>query len=263
MKSISRSFLATALYVASMAPCLAQQEDLLEVMRLRLEQRLLQELNNQEDALEARISSELAGHREYLQQLDDKFYERAKFWVPVASGAIVALLALFLWQVGKTQKEAFETAQLTAVSKATELAQAKVNEIIVPERIVRAVEELSESTIAQIGALKENLISEVERELKSARNEVLENKHEAIEKALDEAIKTKFAKELDVLKRLAHLEKELSSLSQRFERVEDLVKVESIKQSLTKTVGGVMELPSTLKLIRWMAENSAKLILRI
>jgi hypothetical protein len=54
-------------------------------------------------------------------------------------------VAAFLWYVGKTQKEAFETAQLMAVSKATELAQKKVDSIVLPEAVINQIRQLSDN----------------------------------------------------------------------------------------------------------------------
>src|SRR5215470_12271778 len=133
------------LCIVSSAPVLAQQstpaavqqlDQQQEFILLRLERRISDQLAAHRTDLNTKMASELEAHRKYLQELDDKFYERARFWFPVFSALVTIIIAAFLWYVGKTQKEAFETAQLIAVSKATELAQQKVDTIVLPDAII-------------------------------------------------------------------------------------------------------------------------------
>lgn len=194
-----------------------------KLLRLEIEKELRDDLEQSEAALEAKIAAELKQHREYLQSLDEKFYERIQIWVPIVSAVFAAIVAFFYWQVGKTRKEAFEATQATAVAKATELAERRVEDVITRERIVETATDITETTIEQIKGLKEELTKEVERELKEARDEVVSNKHEIIAQTLDEAIKDKFADELDVISRLEELETRFRRLEQQSVEVIELL----------------------------------------
>lgn len=193
-----------------------------ELFELRFEKKIQEEMEKSRSQINDRISSELGDHRKYLTDLNDRFYNHLQLWIPIFSGVIAILIAIFMWQFGKTRQEAFEAAQASALAKATELAQKKIEEIIIPDRIVSSVMTMTEETIKQIKVLKTELTQEVEDELKAARDDVVRNKHDVIVQALDETMKEKFSKELDVLTRIKVIEdqiQKISEKSQMFEKV--------------------------------------------
>lgn len=207
------------------------QDNASELVELRLENKLREQLDETEAELSNKIATELAGHREYLQKLDDGFYSRIQFWLPILAGGVALFAGAFFWIVGKTQKDAFETAQTIAVSKATELAERRVSEVVIPENIVESAKKMNEETIAQITELKKQLTDEVTHELKVARDEVVQNKHEIIEQTLDAAIKERFKEELDVLGRIEKIEKRLDKLEDSNDELGKLIKLMFLKTS--------------------------------
>ncbi len=208
------AILVLLLGVAS--PCLSQEPD-----RLPVEARILimEQSAATRDALDASLQAQLTKHRQYLQDLDDKFYERMRFWLPVASTAAALLLAIFLWQVGKTQKEAFETAQLLAVTKATELATQRVNEIVIPENVTREAQKRSAEALKRVTEIRDTLINDLRDEFTTARDQVVADKHAVIMEALDEAMKERFSGELNVLGRVREIETALERTQRQFVRL--------------------------------------------
>jgi hypothetical protein len=243
-----------------------------ELILLRLERRISDQLAAHRTDINSKMASELEAHRKYLQELDDKFYERARFWFPVFSALVTIIVAAFLWYVGKTQKEAFETAQLMAVSKATELAQKKVDSIVLPEAIINQIRQLSDNVeqqannaVQQAKVLREALVKNIETELMRARDEIVSNKQEIIESTLDEAIRTKFSAQFDVMSRLTTLESNVSAIAERTETIEELIRVEAVRAAVVRA-GGLelrVDLPASVKAIAKAAEVLTKLVLRV
>lgn len=215
-----KSLIFMLLYTAISSPALPQSDPQTVVATtqrmLELERLVLDETAKSREDLRSEIATELSGHRDYLQQLNDRFYDRFSFWLPIASGALAVLFATFLWQVGKTQKDAYEAAQLVAVSKATELAARKVNEIVIPARVITEAEKLSNQAIEEITRIKTEMVKELREELTAARDQVVQDKHELIMDTLEEAIGQRFSDEVDILSRVRRVEKATETLKQAF-----------------------------------------------
>lgn len=205
-----------------------------EKTELRIENTLRNDFDSYRREIDAKMATEVAAHRQYLEGLDQRLYERLQVLLPTFSIVVALMVAVFLWQVGKTQKEAFESAQAIASAKATELAQKKVLEILLPEKIISEVQKISVDTVTQIQLLRSTLISSVTEELEKTRSEVLRNKETIIEETLTEAIKTQFKEPLDVLARLKGIEERVTSLSNRIAKLETLSGVEELEMKIER-----------------------------
>jgi hypothetical protein len=275
VRTVVGSLISVLLCVVWSAPAVCQQqasqsvvqqnEPQQELVRLRLERQLMDQLAAYRTEIDGKIASELEGHRKYLQELDDKLYERARFWIPIFSAVVTVLVAAFLWYVGRTQKEAFETAQLIAVSKATELAQQKVDQIVIPDAILTQIRELSNDAIQQAKILRDALVDDVQGELTQARDEIVSNKHAIIESTLNEAIKTKFSSEFNVMERLTKLETTINDIVKRTETVEQLFKVEAVRAAVVRAGGFELsiDLPGSVRAISKIAQMLTKVVLQI
>ena len=215
----------------------------IELIQLRLEKALTEQLQRDQKELGSRLQGEIKDHRDYLQRLDDKFYERFTYWVPLFTAALIAVSSIFVWFFGKTRNEAIESAcketAVRATDQATELAQKKVDEIVNPSAMTAKLETAMEDALDQIRraadqsvadaerevkAVKDQIrrvadqsVADAEREVKAVKEKIVANSSEVIIQALDESIRDKFKKELDLLQRVEKLEDQVSSLTSSLE----------------------------------------------
>ena len=196
-----------------------QKTQSIEVIQLRLEKILAEQTQSTKREMEASILGVLKEHREYLQTLDDKFYERFSFWMPVFTTAIGVIMAgLFLWYFGKTRKEAFDSAKSEASTIATEIARRKVDEIVIPEDLKIQIQNATQTMKEKIATYTTSLREDAERQLREAKDQIVSDKFEVISKTLDQAVKEKFSKQLDILARVEQLENLVSKLAGDLDR---------------------------------------------
>lgn len=222
------------------------------------EQKLKKELEDYENKLELRYHRELNEHRMYLQTIDDRLYNRIMNIVPIITAILTISLGVLAWLVGKTKKEAYDYAKMRA--------DLQIKKYMAPENIVKQVKEQAESTIQKIEELsteasekvkelqnkiarefadhsnklqksmnivKTKLVKEITNDLESEKDNIIKDKKKMIQQSIDEAIKSNFNTEFNIMDRLEKLENEIQTFSKRFSSLEDDIREEAIKQAIS------------------------------
>ena len=206
------------------------REKEIEMIGLRLEKSLFEQLRRNQSDIQTEVLGELKQHREYLQTLDDKFYQRIALWGPVLSAVVIGIGASFAWYFGKTRREAFESVRVEASLIATDIARKQVDQIVFPDSLVARVKEASEANVKRLESLSselrerlESLSNElrerIELELTTERDKILNAKSKMITEVLDDALREKFSKELNLLERIEELEHKVTQLRSELTRI--------------------------------------------
>jgi len=162
--------------------------------------------------LDASISGVLKEHREYLQKLDDKFYERFSIWVPFFTIVFGIVAWVVIWHFDKTRKEALENFKSEASAKLDAVARAKVTEIVNAENLRAELHRQTEELQGEMQKTTSMLIKKAEQEISNAKDRYISDNLPVVIKTLEQSMEGKFANELNILKTVEQLQRKLAEL---------------------------------------------------
>ena len=126
-----------------------QRDQTTEMIQARLDKTVAEKSLDLRKEMESTIFSVLKEHREYLQKLDDKLYERFSFWFP----SITVICGLGVWAItyyfGNTKKETIEQFKSEAREIFTSEARKKLEETLRPDSLRREFQDWIEGFKAE------------------------------------------------------------------------------------------------------------------
>jgi len=183
-----------------------------ELLQSRLDKMIVDQSLNVRKDLEASIGGVLREHREYLQKLDEKFYDRFSVWVPILSilGSIIAavgvvVVGVAVWHFDKTRKDALDSFKSEVTARLDTIAREKVNEIVTAENLRAQLSVVIQKTTGK-------LIKKAEQQINDAQNRFVKDNLAAVIEALEQSQPEMFSKHIDILTRVEQLQLKLADL---------------------------------------------------
>lgn len=147
---LSVRYVIFLLYLLSTMPAVAAPlskqdvQTIISAQNQAIESKVIETVDRRLAMINSQFAKESKAHREYLQSLDDRFYERISFWLPTAISFITIIFLTFTWWLGKSKSEALQDA-VNEISRKSDLEIDKA----IQSANIRAEEKLAQFNLEE------------------------------------------------------------------------------------------------------------------